>query len=312
MLFSPNQYNPCYENAKFTFNDFITLTQNPIVTPEKEKTLMFAPFIPKEIPELSFFSWEYQEQYGYKGIRKVTENFSKVFALVLDYDDGDITISDWIELHSKYKWQCVLYTTHSHSPELYRFRVVIPFIEAVQTSLIWSDATRKVLKSRFEGVDGSSFSSARYFYSPSHKPESPYEWKVINNDVCNRLDFLSEFENEIEKEEDRLRQEELIRSELRNSQIIESKKPWYILKFNECYNNLPKSYLEKWSVELLSTLSFNNRKKGEGVHSSLLKINANLYHNHLSEYEIMDIMLPFAPDDKTRREINEIVKGRIR
>lgn len=85
----------------------------------------------------------------------------KTSAIILDYDSGDITFSDWIKTHKGFYY--FAYTTASNSKYKSKFRVVIP----LKNWYSYKDIAI-VVKDKFSnGLDGCTVDTSRRFFWPS-------------------------------------------------------------------------------------------------------------------------------------------------
>ena len=108
--------------------------------------------------------------------------YDKTTAVTVEFDDGLVTISDFI---AKYRSrQFVLYTTPSHNADCPRFRAIFPLNHPVpfkDTKLI-----RAKLNRLFQGCDESSMSNWQRV--PGVTPTTT-EYQYYINDVTERLDL---------------------------------------------------------------------------------------------------------------------------
>ena len=93
-------------------------------------------------------------------------NAREVCALVLDYDDGADPVTETRKLDER--GVCyILYTTHSHTPEKPKFRVVIPFARPVRGE-VWADFYPRAARFFGQGYDEKCKDASRLYYLPAH------------------------------------------------------------------------------------------------------------------------------------------------
>lgn len=101
------------------------------------------------------------------GARRAKENVSVVTLGVGDFDHG-ATVADVRPRLKPYEY--VVYTTHNHTPEQPRFRVVIPFVRPVPAA-DWPDLKRRIDYHVFGQLsDRAAIDASRMYYLPSHPP----------------------------------------------------------------------------------------------------------------------------------------------
>ena len=101
--------------------------------------------------------------------RRRSTDLSNYSLLVLDYDNG-VHFNWFISEHKEYEF--ILYSTHSHSNEQCKFRVILPFQHPVDPI-----AYRKagpVFRKRFPDADPASFTLSQAFYLPSCAPSKQH------------------------------------------------------------------------------------------------------------------------------------------
>ena len=239
---------------------------------------------------------DYEHNIYHGGIRRTKRNFTKVNALVLDYDGG-MTMNEVHEQLQNYQhWG---YTTYNHMKTgVEKFRVILPLVHPVDTELISTDYTLEVLLDYFKDVDESTFDVGRFFYLPSCTSYRDYEWWFNDGDT---FDFMSEFKTKIGKQR--------IRHSFNKYTYKEKQKS---SRYNESLgyaNNYFKKAVEEKVKQELSELNFWVRGTGM-VHRTLCKKNAQLAHNGFDQYERMSILMEFAVDGKGCKEIEDIVNSK--
>lgn len=122
---------------------------------------------------------------SFVGDRRTKTNVEQVSALVLDHDEGDLTLDAAVSLWPKTK--AVVYTTWSHTLEAPRLRVVLPFPRSVTPSeypSIWAWAAVRLTK---EGhpVDQNAKDASRFWFLPSYRPGGIFEHREIKGRTLN-------------------------------------------------------------------------------------------------------------------------------
>jgi hypothetical protein len=102
-------------------------------------------------------------------VSKCAHNVVSTSLLILDYDSG-ITI-DTVREQLK-QWNHIGYTSHSHTPEKHKFRVLIPLTENIPVQLMKKikDSELSILPALvnvFGGIDLTTFDLARSFFMPT-------------------------------------------------------------------------------------------------------------------------------------------------
>jgi hypothetical protein len=102
-----------------------------------------------------------------------TADVEAVGMLVLDYDDGTMTLEDAARRWGR--WQSLIHTSPSHRPETPRFRVVVPLARPVPAS-DWPRAWRWA--ARWGGaVDHAAKDAGRRYYLPGG--DAPEVWRLL-------------------------------------------------------------------------------------------------------------------------------------
>ena len=118
-------------------------------------------------------------------IRCSKSNAKNCSGIVLDYD-GQTTIDKVINDLSSFAF--LIYTTFRHTPEMHKFRVVIPFKEARSYDVL--KAKKKSISSTFKDVDHASFSESQCFYL--HSGSLDYAFTYINDGAFLDLDWFAD------------------------------------------------------------------------------------------------------------------------
>ena len=120
------------------------------------------------------------------GMPRAAANVERLTALVLDIDKGP----PYDVLFPKFKpFAHVYHTTHSHTPEHPRYRVIIFLAQPIavdQWAVFWSSANRY-----FGHMDEATKDPCRLFYSPAHPPGAEFETR-FNPGVLLTAEHLSQ------------------------------------------------------------------------------------------------------------------------
>jgi predicted P-loop ATPase len=109
----------------------------------------------------------------------------------MDYaQDG---IADQIEL--LYPYQCYIYSTHKHSPEKPRLRLIIPLLREV-TPDEYMAVSRKVAEDiGMELFDDTTYEPSRLMYWPSTSADGDFFFREIEGDIMNPDEVLSRYKD---------------------------------------------------------------------------------------------------------------------
>lgn len=108
----------------------------------------------------------------FAGDTRKRSNVELVHALVLDYDSGTTTPEQALAV-----WDgCVacVYTSWSHTPSKPKFRLIVPFIRAVNAdeyAVLWANAALKV-KQAGQAIDEACKDPSRLWYMPSKRDDA--------------------------------------------------------------------------------------------------------------------------------------------
>lgn len=144
-------------------DELVKLINNPKICYDKYANQLFAPA-------------------KFKGTRNIA-NAMEATALVLDYDskgDKKVNLDETIALWASKRILAYVYTTHSHTDENHRFRVVIPLKEPIPKdmfSLLWSWAF-----AQDPNFDKACKDISRMFFLPMHKKDAPYRKEFLEGD----------------------------------------------------------------------------------------------------------------------------------
>ena len=107
--------------------------------------------------------------------------------ITLDLDDAK---QDAWENASLWGWKCMMYSTHSHTPEKPRFRLVYPLDRAVPPDE-YEPIARKIAEAiGIDQTDASTFDTSRLMYYPSCPVDGEYVYKVCEGDYVSADEIL--------------------------------------------------------------------------------------------------------------------------
>lgn len=105
------------------------------------------------------------------------ENVKSLSLMMLDFDEGDPTFAEVIATCKELGFAFAAYTTFSHSPELEKFRVIVPLaapIPAADYPKLW-----QWMRGHFPTLDIACKDLSRMFYAPAiQSNEAPYLWHI--------------------------------------------------------------------------------------------------------------------------------------
>lgn len=124
------------------------------------------------------------------GTKRCTENMGFTDILMLDYDDGGITIEEWERQFREYKY--ILHTSYSYDGIKQKFRVLL-FLDKpyIIEKMFYKCSERiyspwHILMNRFENIDPASFVKAQFFKVPALKEaNAPYYCSIHDGKLFN-------------------------------------------------------------------------------------------------------------------------------
>ncbi|WP_164948456.1 virulence-associated E family protein [Clostridium sp. FP2] len=113
--------------------------------------------------------------------------------ITLDADYGQKGLWDTIEM--LFDFGCAMYTTHKHSPDLPRLRLVIPLSRAV-SSEEYGAVSRKIAGDiGIDYFDDTTYEPSRLMYWPSTSLDGEFVFKYQDSQWLNPDEILSRYEN---------------------------------------------------------------------------------------------------------------------
>ncbi|GCD11638.1 hypothetical protein Ctaglu_32610 [Clostridium tagluense] len=127
-----------------------------------------------------------------EGKRKSDSVLSRCL-ITLDADYGQKGLWDTIEM--LFDFGCAMYTTHKHSPDFPRLRLVIPLSRAV-SSEEYGAVSRKIAEDiGIDYFDDTTYEPSRLMYWPSTSLDGEFVFKYQDSQWLNPDEILSRYEN---------------------------------------------------------------------------------------------------------------------
>lgn len=157
-----------WKSKEWQWIDFLTRIQSTVRTAESYRVY---------ISESTERQGEIKDVGGFvggvvNGGRRKKENVTERHALTLDIDFSDGHI--WEDLQLLYGCAAALYSTHKHSPEAPRLRLIIPFNRAVLCDQHEAIARRVAGDLGINNFDDTTFEASRLMYWPSTSKDAEY------------------------------------------------------------------------------------------------------------------------------------------
>jgi len=124
-----------------------------------------------------------------KGGRRKKDTVESRSGITLDADHADGSFIETVEMLFSHK--CAIYSTHSHTPEAPRLRMVIPLAREVSPDE-YAALSRMVAETiGMDFFDDSTYEPERLMYWPSTPSDGVYVYKEIDGDVLDPDQYLS-------------------------------------------------------------------------------------------------------------------------
>lgn len=235
--------------------------------------------------------------------RGCADNMVSFYALQIDYDNGDITVDDFVASH---EFKYYIYTSYNHRSHHHKFRVIIPLDACYGNDLMRCPENKKLLEDMFVGCDTSTINSFRRHHIPSVNPAYKDEYRyVIHDGPRLSLPWAKMVENH------RAHTETLsTRPIIATNDMTEDLPDWYY-NIDGLYIPRPlcvKDCVERKVIKEMDALPWGTRGTGT-IHSTLCKLFGKMTTTGFTPREAEVIMLQNAPSDM-HREIRGICKMR--
>lgn len=192
---APSRMATRWRNKKVMWSELVSKCENTHRTPETMKQyLQMSREEQSQRKDIGGFVGGYLRE----GKRKNGMTEFKTCA-TLDIDFGTTEI--WDDFTLSFSFAAMLYSTHKHTPDNPRYRLVIPF-------------DRKVSPSEYEPVcryiagilgidifDDTTFELPRLFYWPSTAKDGEYVFRVQDGPICHVDEILSHYTNPMDASE---------------------------------------------------------------------------------------------------------------
>lgn len=157
-----------WKNGKIAWDDLVERFAKPVVTPEKIADYFSLPKAQQDsIKDVGGFVGGYLQE-G----RRTKVAHRQLLALDADYADKDLTV--WKELVRQYGCTAAMYTTHKHTPEKPRIRLVIPLDRPVDPDEYQAIARKVADHLGMDDFDDTTYQPQRLMYWPSVASDGQY------------------------------------------------------------------------------------------------------------------------------------------
>lgn len=113
--------------------------------------------------------------------------------LTLDMDYATEDVVDQLEM--LYGFRCIIYSTHKHTPDKPRFRLIIPLSRAVSPDE-YAAVSRKVAEEiGMELFDDTTYEPSRLMYWPSTSSDGEFVFRDIEGVILNPDEVLEKYQN---------------------------------------------------------------------------------------------------------------------
>ncbi|MDF2672438.1 MAG: hypothetical protein K0R09_703 [Clostridiales bacterium] len=127
--------------------------------------------------------------------RRRKENVLSRSMLTLDMDYADDVEAIAANIEMLYGYLCCIYSTHKHTPENPRLRIIIPLSRSISADE-YQAVSRMIAKEiGIELFDDTTYEPNRLMYWPSTSSDGEYFFKVIEGDFLNPDKVLAIYEN---------------------------------------------------------------------------------------------------------------------
>lgn len=131
---------------------------------------------------------------GYlKNGKRRAPNVTKKSMLTLDADFADACFCDNMEM--LFDWACCIYSTHSHTPEKPRYRLIIPLQREVTPDEYQAIARKVASQIGIDMFDDSTYQANRLMYWPSIPDDGEYIYRVIEGQWLDPDEVLKTYED---------------------------------------------------------------------------------------------------------------------
>jgi hypothetical protein len=115
-----------------------------------------------------------------RGGRRKKDTVESRSMICLDADHADAGFLERVT--AEFQHQCAIYSTHSHTPEEPRFRLVIPLSRDVSPDEYGALARLVAQEIGMDAFDDGTYQPERLMYWPSCPSDGEYIFRVVNNE----------------------------------------------------------------------------------------------------------------------------------
>lgn len=115
--------------------------------------------------------------------------------LTLDMDHGDDAVAIADNMEMLYGYACCIYSTHKHTPEKPRLRLIIPLSRPVSADEYQAISRRIAKEIDIEVFDDTTYEPNRLMYWPSTSSDGEYFYRSIEGSFLNPDTILALYEN---------------------------------------------------------------------------------------------------------------------
>lgn len=128
-----------------------------------------------------------------KGGRRKKETVLTRSGLTLDMDYGTPDIMDEIEMF--FDFHCMIYSTHKHTPDKPRLRLIIPLSREVTPDEYGAVARKIAEEIGIELFDDTTYEPSRLMYWPSTSADGEFVFREIDGDTLNPDEVLAKYKD---------------------------------------------------------------------------------------------------------------------
>lgn len=123
--------------------------------------------------------------------RRLSGNVTHRSLICLDLDSADEMT--WSKVRTKYSFECLTYSTHSHRPEKPRLRLIIPLAENVTADQYQAIGRKIAFEIGMDWFDPTTFQPERLMYWPSTPKDGSFFYKTQDGPILDPKDILSTY-----------------------------------------------------------------------------------------------------------------------
>ena len=125
--------------------------------------------------------------------RRRKENVVSRSGLTLDMDYAEPEILEQLEMLTTFR--CFIYSTHKHTPEKPRLRLIIPLTREVSPDEYIAVARKVAQEIGIEQFDDTTYEPSRLMYWPSTSSDGEFVFREIDGELLNPDDVLAKYKN---------------------------------------------------------------------------------------------------------------------